>query len=95
MEHHIANGPVAVPQPAQATQPPAGCGHSACEERLGLPSGFPSNLDSKLAWKGSDFKNEDSYVCHLTEDDISEIKSTLDKFKGKSASQAVLRQLGS
>ncbi|KAK6850524.1 hypothetical protein PG987_000158 [Apiospora arundinis] len=45
------------------------------------PLGFPPTLYSKLAWKGSDFKNKDSYVCQLIDEDIAEIKSTLEKFK--------------
>ncbi|KAK8138443.1 hypothetical protein PG984_001823 [Apiospora sp. TS-2023a] len=82
MEYHIANGPVAVSQLAQDAQLPTACGHGGLsEEPLGLPSGYPSTLDSKLAWKGSDFQNEDSYICHLTDEDIAEVKSTLEKFK--------------
>ncbi|KAK7970530.1 hypothetical protein PG988_009603 [Apiospora saccharicola] len=82
MEYHVANGPVAVYQLAQDTQLPAACGHGGLsEEPLGLPSGYPSTLDSKLAWKGSDFQNEDSYICHLTDEDIAEVKSTLEEFK--------------
>ena len=93
MEYHIANGPVAVSQLAQDAQLPTACGHSGLsEEPLGLPSGYPSTLDSKLAWKGSDFQNEDSYICHLTNGDIAEVKSTLENFKGKLTSHAVLKQ---
>ncbi|KAK8049733.1 hypothetical protein PG994_011463 [Apiospora phragmitis] len=84
MEYHLANGPVAVPQPFRDAQLPALCGHSGCalsEEPLGLPSGYPSILDSKLAWKGPDFKDDESYVCHLTGEDVNEVKSTLGHFK--------------
>ncbi|KAK7937585.1 uncharacterized protein PG986_014453 [Apiospora aurea] len=84
MEYHLANGPIAVPQPIRDAQLPAACGHGGCalsEEPLGLPSGYPSTLDSRLAWKGSDFKDEESYVCHMTEGDVAEIKSTLEHFK--------------
>ena len=85
MEYRIANDPATVLCAAWDKQLLVGCGHSGCEEHLDLPPGFPSTLDSKLAWKGSDFKNEDAYVCHLTEEDIAEIRFTLEKFKGKSA----------
>ncbi|KAK8088901.1 hypothetical protein PG997_003862 [Apiospora hydei] len=84
MEYHLANGPIAVPQPIRDAQLPAACGHGGCalsEEPLGLPSGYPATLDSRLAWKGSDFKDEESYVCHMTEGDVAEIKSTLEHFK--------------
>lgn len=92
MEHHIANGPVAVSQLAQDAQLPTACGHGGLsEEPLGLPSGYPFTLDSELAWKGSDFQNKDSYICHLTSEDIAEVKSTLENFKGELASRAVLR----
>ncbi|KAK7941112.1 Taurine hydroxylase-like protein SAT17 [Apiospora aurea] len=97
MEYHLANGPIAVPQPIRDAQLTAACGHGGCalsEEPLGLPSGYPSTLDSRLAWKGSDFKDEESYVCHMTEGDVAEIKSTLEHFKALELDGDLLAGIG-
>lgn len=46
-----------------------------------IPKGFPSRLESKLVWEGTDFqKNE--WVVVLTESETSEIDSAIESFKG-------------
>ena len=49
----------------------------------GLPKGFPTNLNSPLAWKGSDFHDE-KWVTTITAEDIKEIKQAVEHFKGDS-----------
>lgn len=48
-----------------------------------LPTGFPAKLSGELAWSGSDFWNDDSYIYRLTAKDMEEISSALDHFKGE------------
>ena len=46
-----------------------------------LPKGFPATLDSPLAWKGSDFHDEE-WVTVLNANDVEEIKKAVEHFKG-------------
>jgi hypothetical protein len=48
-----------------------------------LPSRFPLRLEGELAWSGSDFTDESSYVYNLTEADILELGAGLVHFKGQ------------
>lgn len=47
-----------------------------------MPAGLPSKLDSELAWTGSDFADESTYIYNLTVSDIDELGSALVHFKG-------------
>ncbi|TFK21636.1 taurine catabolism dioxygenase TauD [Coprinopsis marcescibilis] len=38
-----------------------------------LPSGFPSNIKSTLAWEGADWTHESQWVYNLTQEDLQEI----------------------
>jgi hypothetical protein len=48
-----------------------------------VPTGWPSFLDSPLAWTGDDFGNEESFVHHLSNQEKTEIRNALDHFNGK------------
>ncbi|KAK3174105.1 hypothetical protein OEA41_001349 [Lepraria neglecta] len=48
-----------------------------------LPNGFPTNLHSPLAWKGSDFHDEE-WVTIFTAEDTKEIKQAVEHFKALS-----------
>ena len=47
-----------------------------------LPYGFPTQLQSPLVWKGSDFCGQQDFVTVLTTEDLGEIKEALHHFKG-------------
>jgi hypothetical protein len=51
-------------------------------EVSGLPTGFPSVLDSPLAWSGSQLTNDEDYVFRLAESHLKEIDHALEQFKG-------------
>lgn len=51
-----------------------------------LPSGFPSELRSKLAWTGADFADESKYILRLTETDLVELKQAITEYKCRCAS---------
>ncbi|KAL8370744.1 hypothetical protein RB595_000884 [Gaeumannomyces hyphopodioides] len=53
----------------------------ALAEQGQLPAGFPSCLDSKLAFTGADYADESKYVYWLTESDVTEINAALQHFK--------------
>ncbi|KAJ2891453.1 TfdA family Taurine catabolism dioxygenase TauD [Zalerion maritima] len=61
------------------TAPTAQGARSAVCEISGIPEGFPTKLDSELAWVGADIKFPD-YVYHLTETDIAELEKAYDNF---------------
>ncbi|KAJ4290700.1 hypothetical protein N0V88_006448 [Collariella sp. IMI 366227] len=46
-----------------------------------LPAGFPSQLFSKLAWSGADFKQTSDYVLVLEDAHHVEIKAALESYK--------------
>ncbi|KAG5949715.1 hypothetical protein E4U53_005780 [Claviceps sorghi] len=46
-----------------------------------LPRGFPTSVDSALAWDGACFKSESEYVLFLTQDHVREIENALLNFK--------------
>lgn len=48
-----------------------------------LPSGFPTQLSSELAWTKGTFLDESSYIYNLTESDLEEINKALNRFKGE------------
>ncbi|EGO52564.1 hypothetical protein NEUTE1DRAFT_91003 [Neurospora tetrasperma FGSC 2508] len=50
-------------------------------EAPALPSGFPSELRSKLAWTGSDFADESKYILCLTGTDLAEVKQAIAEYK--------------
>lgn len=50
-------------------------------EAPALPSGFPSELRSKLAWTGADFADEHKYILCLTETDLAEVKQAIAEYK--------------
>lgn len=54
---------------------------SALAEQGQLPAGFPSCLDTKLAFTGADYADESKYVYQLTESDVAEIDAALQHFK--------------
>jgi hypothetical protein len=47
-----------------------------------VPDGWPTLLKSPLAWDGSQFSDERSYVYYLSDSDKTEILSALRHFKG-------------
>ena len=47
----------------------------------GLPSGFPSRLESDLVWDGSDIAEKYDWVYELTTEDVEEIEKALVHFK--------------
>lgn len=47
----------------------------------GLPPGFPTSLNTQLAWTGEQFKDDESYICRLSTHDITEAESALQHFK--------------
>ncbi|KAH8890828.1 Clavaminate synthase-like protein [Thozetella sp. PMI_491] len=69
--------------PATALVRDAGCAPlSQSDVAATLPAGFPAKLDAKLAWSGSDFKDESDYVVRLVDSDIAEIDVAVAHFKG-------------
>lgn len=46
-----------------------------------LPQGFPHRLESPLVWEADDFK-PDEWVVVLSDSDILEVDSAIEKFKG-------------
>lgn len=52
-------------------------------EMSSLPNGFPSALDSPLAWTGQQLARQSDYIHHLSENEIEEIEAALNQFKGK------------
>lgn len=52
-----------------------------------LPPGFPQQLRSKLVWDGNDLAESYDWNYHLTRDDLAEIDSALQHFKGNSVVQ--------
>lgn len=52
-------------------------------EMSSLPNGFPSVLDSPLAWTGQQLACQSDYIHHLSEDEIQEIEAALQHFKGE------------
>ena len=77
-------------QPDIAYQPDAEKYTSRTKRRLKseklskeLPKGFPRDLQSPLAWKGSDFHSEE-WMTTFTVEDIKEIKQAVEHFKGDS-----------
>jgi hypothetical protein len=48
-----------------------------------LPNGFPSALDSPLAWTGQQLARQSDYIHHLSETEIEEIEAALKHFKGE------------
>lgn len=61
-------------------------------EVSGLPSGFPTSLDSVLAWSGPQLAVESDYVLELGEPDIAELELALQHFKGASRQSRRLLQ---
>ncbi|KAK3308340.1 uncharacterized protein B0T15DRAFT_483028 [Chaetomium strumarium] len=47
-----------------------------------LPPGFPSELKSKLVWDGNSLAEAYDWNYHLSDDDLAEIHSALQHFKG-------------
>jgi len=45
-----------------------------------LPAGFPNKLESELVWGGKDFK-DGKWIYHLTESDIEEVRSAVERLK--------------
>lgn len=52
------------------------------EASSALPAGFPARVNSELAWSGSDFESDNSFIYHLDAADIQEISAAMDHFKG-------------
>lgn len=52
-------------------------------EMSSLPNGFPSVLDSPLAWTGQQLAHQSDYIHHLSEGEIQEIEAALQHFKGE------------
>lgn len=52
-------------------------------EMSSLPNGFPSVLDSPLAWTGQQLARQSDYIHHLSETEIDEIEAALKHFKGE------------
>lgn len=50
-----------------------------------LPSGFPSVLDSPLAWTGGQFSRPCEYILKLSEQHVEEAERALEHFKGSAA----------
>jgi len=48
----------------------------------GAAKGWPTHLDSPLAWNGAQFHTESEYTYNLTDEDIAEIGQALEIFKG-------------
>ncbi|KAF4123960.1 Taurine catabolism dioxygenase TauD, TfdA family [Geosmithia morbida] len=47
-----------------------------------LPTGFPEYVDSLMAWDGNRLADDqDEYILHLTQEDVREAESCLEKFK--------------
>lgn len=46
-----------------------------------VPQGFPQRLESPLVWEADDFK-PDEWVVVLSDSDILEVDSAIEKFKG-------------
>jgi hypothetical protein len=60
------------------------CRHEATKEKSALlPSGFPSSLESEMAWTGTDLADESRYMYNLNENEKLEIDAALARFKGK------------
>jgi hypothetical protein len=51
--------------------------HSVCE-------GWPTALNSSLAWDQEQFPNQDAYIHNLSADEKTEINAALKTFKGLS-----------
>lgn len=47
-----------------------------------LPPGFPPKLDSELVWDGNDLAESYNWNYQLSVEDLNEIKSALQFFKG-------------
>lgn len=47
-----------------------------------LPAEFPTNLDSPLAWTGSQFACQSDYVHVLSAPELQEIREALKHFQG-------------
>jgi hypothetical protein len=52
-------------------------------EMSSLPNGFPSVLDSPLAWTGQQLARQSDYIHHLSQNEIEEIEAALKHFKGE------------
>lgn len=58
-----------------------------------LPAGFPTHIDSPMAWQGSQYAQEDDYTLYLTSDDLAEAERGLEDFKGKRQQQKTRRPI--
>jgi hypothetical protein len=57
--------------------------HSIAQPEIrALPVGFPTELDSTLAWTGAQFDDETSYVHALSSSHLAEINAALAHFNG-------------
>jgi hypothetical protein len=69
--------------------------HSSPWESVAFPESdeWPAFLKSPLAWEPNNFKDEDSFVYKLNEDEIKEITSALKECKGKDLGFPVISRL--
>lgn len=47
-----------------------------------LPAEFPVNIDSPLAWTGTQYADQAGYITVLSKDDVQEAEKALLHFKG-------------
>jgi hypothetical protein len=47
-----------------------------------VPRGWPEQIYSEMAWKGTDLISEEQYIFTVSEEEISEIKTALRTFQG-------------
>lgn len=46
-----------------------------------LPPGFPSQLETELAWTGSSVSKESGFILQLSDAETAEVKTALEHFK--------------
>ena len=46
-----------------------------------LPSGFPPQLEAKLAWTGSSVSKDSDFILQLSDAEMVEVKTALEHFK--------------
>lgn len=57
---------------------------------VGLPTGFPQKLVSKMVWEGQDVTRDHDFVYTLSDAQVTEIESALGHFKSLAHSCACL-----
>ena len=72
--------------PSVSTVAPLSLDHSTIRTEPKVKSHSLKPLMSLMAWEGSQFSQEDSFIVHLTAADIAEVDEALASFQGSSIS---------